>query len=171
MFKVTQHNEASRRPMDEVREEIADAIRTQEAQTILFNSAEQLLVALNNGEDIGVAGEAAGATVSAPTLIGRQDPEADQAVLSQVFTAKKPTLEAPTTGIVRNSTGGITVFSLDAVLPGRPESIPLADRDAGKLELAGQAGSSDYRAFIQALYDEADIVISEDALAAQDLFQ
>jgi peptidyl-prolyl cis-trans isomerase D len=171
VFNVTQHNEASRRPMDEVREEIADAIRTQEAQTILFNSAEQLLVALNNGEDIGVAGEAAGATVSAPTLIGRQDPEADQAVLSQVFTAKKPTLEAPTTGIVRNSTGGITVFSLDAVLPGRPESIPLADRDAGKLELAGQAGSSDYRAFIQALYDEADIVISEDALAAQDLFQ
>jgi peptidyl-prolyl cis-trans isomerase D len=170
VFKVTQHKEASRRPMEEVREEIAAAIRSQEAQTIVFNRAEQLLVALNNGEDFGAAGEAAGAAVSAPTLWARQNPEADQAVLENVFRAKKPTLESPTTGSVANTTGGITVYSLDAVLPGRPESIPLADRDAGKLELAGQAGSSDYRAFIQALYEKADIVISEDVLAAEDLF-
>ena len=85
--------------------------------------------------------------------------------------AKKPTLSSPVTGSVNNSVGGITVYSLDAVLAGRPESIPLADRDAGKLELAQQAGSSDYLAFVQALYDKADIVISQDALAEQDLFQ
>ena len=137
---------------------------------IVFNRAEQLLVALNNGEDFGAAGEAAGATVSAPTLWGRQAQGIDQAVLEQVFRAKKPSQDNPTMGSVANTTGGITVYSLDAVLPGRPESIPLADRDAGKLELAGQAGSSDYRAFIQALYDRADIVISEDVLAAEDLF-
>ena len=70
-----------------------------------------------------------------------------------------------------NSLGGITVYSLDAVIPGRPESIPLADRDAGRLELAQQAGSSDYLAFVQALYEKADIVISQDALAEQELFQ
>ncbi len=57
------------------------------------------------------------------------------------------------------------------MLPGRPESIPLAERDAGKLQLAQQGGVSDYLAFVQALYDNADIVISEDALAAQDLLQ
>ena len=171
VFKVTQHQEASRRPLEDVREEITTAIRTQEAQTIVFNRAEQLLVALDNGEDFGTAGEAAGATVSAPTLMGRQDPTTDQVVLGQVFTASKPTQDSPTTGSVRNGTGGITVFSIDAVLPGRPESIPLADRDAGKLELAGQAGTSDYLAYMQALYENADIVISEDALAAQDFFQ
>ena len=66
--------------------------------------------------------------------------------------------------------GGITVFSLEAVLPGRPESIPLAERDAGKLELAQQVGTSEFIAFVEALYNRADIVISEDALAAQDLF-
>jgi peptidyl-prolyl cis-trans isomerase D len=171
VFKVTEHQEASRRPLEDVREEITTAIRTQEAQTIVFNRAEQLLVALGNGEDFGAAGEAAGATVSAPTLMGRQDPTTDQVVLGQVFSAKKPTQDSPTTGSVRNSTGGITVFSVDAVLPGRPESIPLADRDAGKLELAGQAGTSEYLAYMQALYDNADIVTSEDALAAQDFFQ
>ena len=171
VFMVTQHNEASRQSLEDVREDIVAALQAQEAQTIVFNRAEQLLVALNNGEDFGTAGEAAGAAVSAPTLLTRQNAEMDQAVLAEVFMAKKPTLSAPVTGSAGNSLGGITVFSLDAVLAGRPESIPLADRDAGKLELAQQAGTADYLAFVQALYDKADIVVSEDALAAQDLFQ
>lgn len=130
-----------------------------------------MLVALNDGEDFGQAGEAAGATVSAPTLMDRQAVETDQAVRAQVFMAGKPTQGSPVTGSVSNSSGGITVYSLDAVLPGRPESIPLADRDAGRLELAQQAGSSDYLALVQALYEKADIVISQDALAEQELFQ
>ena len=127
-------------------------------------------MALNDGEDFAAAADAAGADVSEPMLIGRQDPEVDQAVLQQVFTAAKPGQGAPTRGSAGNASGGITVFSLEAVLPGRPESIPLADRDAGKLELAQQAGTSEFVAFIEALYDQADIVVSEDALASQDLF-
>jgi len=171
VFTVTAHYEASRQPLEDVREDIIAALQSQEAQTIIFNRAEQLLVALNNGEDFGAASEAAGATVSAPTLLTRQNTETDQAVLAQVFTAKKPAQGSPVTGSVSNSLGGITVYSLDAVIAGRPESIPLADRDAGRLELAQQAGSSDYLAFVQALYEKADIVISQDALAEQELFQ
>ena len=171
VFTVTTHYEASRQSLEDVREDIIAALQSQEAQTIVFNRAEQLLVALNNGEDFGSAGEAAGATVSAPTLLARQDAAMDQAVLAQVFMAKKPTQGSPVTGSVSNSLGGTTVYSLDAVLAGRPESIPLADRDAGRLELAQQTGSSDYLAFVEALYEKADIVISQDALAEQDLFQ
>ena len=170
VFKVTRHYEASRLPLAEVRGEIEARLKAQEAQSIIFDRAEQLLVALNNGEDFGAAAEAAGADASEPTLLGRQDPEVDQNVLGQVFTARKPLQGAPTRGSVVDSTGGITVFSLEAVLPGRPESIPLADRDAGKRELAQQAGTSEFIAFIETLYNRADIVISEDALAADDLF-
>ncbi len=171
IFKVTQHHAAARLPLDDVRDAIVDSITTQEASTIVFNRAEQLHAALNSGEEFGVAAEAAGATASAPTLVSRQNEDLDQAVLAQVFMAKKPVQDAPVTGQVANTDGGVTVFSLEAVLPGRPESIPLADRDAGKLQLTQQAGASDYYAFIAALYDQADVVISQDVLAAQDLLQ
>jgi peptidyl-prolyl cis-trans isomerase D len=171
VFKVTAHNEASRLPMEEVLDQITDAIRTREAESIVFSRVEQLLSALDTGEEFGPAAEAAGAAVSAPALLGRQDAETDQAVLAQVFSSRKPSQGSPVIGRVANTGGGFTVFSLEAVLPGRPESIPLADRDAGKLELALQAGSSDYYAFVEALYDNAEVVISQDALAAQDLLQ
>jgi hypothetical protein len=85
--------------------------------------------------------------------------------------AKKPGQDAPVFGQVANAGGGFTVFNLEAVLPGRPQTIPQADRDAGKIQLAQQAGRSDYLAFVESLYNDADIVISRDALAAQDLLQ
>ena len=63
------------------------------------------------------------------------------------------------------------MYSLEAVLPGRPESIPQADRFAGKEQLSQQAGGADYLAFVQTLYDQADIDINKSAVAASDLLQ
>jgi hypothetical protein len=96
---------------------------------------------------------------------------ADQSVAVAVFTALKPTQGNPTLGSTRNDAGGYTVYSLDAVVPGQPQSIPLADRDAGKNQLVSQYGVGDYRAFEQALRANAEVIINQDVLAAQDLFQ
>lgn len=171
VFKLVAKAEASRQPLDEVRDDIVAAIRRQQADAIVFNQSTDLMASLAAGEEFGPAAEAAGATVSAPRLISRQEPDTDQAVLAAVFRARKPGADAPVTDQVPNSTGGYTVFNLEAVLPGRPESIPLADRDAGKLQLAQQAGSADYTAFVQALYEDADIVINQDIVAAPDFLQ
>jgi peptidyl-prolyl cis-trans isomerase D len=171
IFRVTAYYEASRQPLEAVRDEVAAMIKSTEAESIVFNRSEQLLGALDNGEDFGAAAEASGATVSAPRLVSRQEDDLDPSLLSQIYQAKKPTREAPTRGLVANADGGYTVFSLDAVLPGRPESIPLAERDDRKRVLTQEAGIADYSAFVQGLYNRADIVVSEDVLAAQDLFQ
>ena len=171
VFKLAAKAEASRQPLDDVREEITGLIRNQEAQVIVFDKASALMAALAAGEEFGPAAEAAGVTVSAPRLIARQDPATDQAVTGAVFRAGKPTMQGPIQDMVANATGGYTVFSLEAVLPGRPESIPVADRDAGKLQLAQQAGGADYTAFVQALYQQADVVINQDIVAGSDLLQ
>lgn len=171
IFKVAKYYPASRQPLADVSDQIAISIRTREADSIVSGRAEQLLQALATGEDFGTAAEAAGAVVENPRLIARRDEDIDQAVLFQVFSSRKPSQDDPVTGLVSNVGGGYTVFSLDAVMPGRPESIPLAQRDSGKLQLAQQAGGADYETFVQALYDNADIVINKDVLAATSLFQ
>ena len=109
--------------------------------------------------------------VSPTALVGRQNNEIDPNVMAQIFTSKKPLQDAPVLGQVADQSGGQTVFSLEAVLPGRPESIPLADRDAGKAQLAMQAGGADFMAFVELLYLDADIVINQDVVAASDLLQ
>lgn len=171
LFSVVDHTPASRQPLDEVRDQVADAVRSIEAEKIIADRAALLMEALDNGEDFGIAAESAGATVAPTTLVGRQDASVDPAVLAQVFASRKPAQNAPVRGQVRNQDGGQTIFSIEAVLPGRPESIPLADRDAGREQLALQSGGADYLAFVESLYSDADIAINEDVVAASDMFQ
>jgi peptidyl-prolyl cis-trans isomerase D len=171
IFKVTAHEPASRQTLDEVREDVSLAVRSIEAEAIVFERASLLMQALANGEDFGIAAESAGATVHPTTLVGRQDNQFDPNVMVQVFTSIKPRQDAPVHGQVADQSGGQTVFSLEAVLPGRPESIPLADRDAGKEQLALQAGGADLTAFVESLYEDADIVINQDVVAASELLQ
>lgn len=171
IFRVTQYNAATRQPLDEVRDQIEAQVRSQQAESLLAERAEQILEAIDGGEDFGVAAETAGATVGEPTLLTRQDAETDQLVVFEVFAAPKPSEGSPVTGRVRGLDGTYTVYSLEAVLAGRPESIPLAQRDTGKAQLAQESGVGDYLAFVQSLYDEADVVINQDALEEQDLLQ
>jgi peptidyl-prolyl cis-trans isomerase D len=171
VFKVTRYNQATRQPLEEVRDEVEAMVRSQQAETLLAERAEQILEAVDGGEDFGVAAEAAGATVSEPTLLSRQQTETDQLVVFEIFAAPKPAQDSPVTGRVRGLDGAYTVYSLEAVLPGRPESIPLEQRDAGKAQLAQESGLGDYIAFLQSLYNEAEVVINQDALEEQDLLQ
>ena len=171
IFTVTRYNEATRQPLGEVRDVIEAQVRSQQAETLLAERAEGILEAVDGGEDFGVAAEAAGATVSEPQLLARQDAETDQLVVFEVFAAPKPSEDSPVTGRVRGLDGTYTVYSLEDVLPGRPESIPLAQRDAGKAQLAQDSGIGDYLAFVQSLYNDADVVINQDALEEQDLLQ
>lgn len=171
VFAVANHVEATRQPLEDVREEIAEALRSEQAEKLMDAKADQMLVALAAGEEFAVAAEAVGASASEATVMTRNAEDLDQSVSVAVFTALKPGQGKPTTGKTRNTEGDFTVYSLDAVIPGRPEAIPQADRDAGKMQLADQSGIGDFVAFVQALRENAEISINDDALAAQDLLQ
>ena len=171
IFKVVEHIPAAKQPLENVSDQIETVLRNQEAEIIVFNRAAQLLQALDAGEEFKTASESIGATVSGPRLVARQDTEMDQGVKAQVFLSQKPAQDAPVRGQVANQGGGYTVFSIEAVLPGRPETIPTPDRFEGKKRLTQQAGGAAYVALVQSLYENADIVINEDLLAASDLLQ
>jgi len=171
VFSVTNYVEAARQPLADVHDVIAETLKSQEAEILMGEKADEMLAALAAGDDFAAAAEKVGASPAAPFAMTRNAEDADQSVAVAVFTALKPTQEKPTTGSTRNSTGGFTVYRLDAVIPGRPEAIQLADRDAGKRQLADQSGIGDFVAFVQALRANADVVINQDVLAAQDLFQ
>jgi len=171
VFAVAKYNEATRDTLDNVRDQISAALTTSQAENLMASRAQQMLDAIRTGDDFAAAATTVGAEASPASLLTRDAQDADQSLAVAVFTALKPTPASPTLGSTRNDAGGYTVYSLDAVVPGQPQSIPLADRDAGKDQLAGQYGVGDYRAFEQALRANAEIIINQDVLAAQDVFQ
>jgi peptidyl-prolyl cis-trans isomerase D len=171
VFSVTNHVAATRQPLADVRDVIAETLKSEQAESLMSDKANEMLAALEAGQTFAEAAASVGAGSPEPKVMMRDAQDLDQSVAVAVFTALKPAQDKPTTGSTRNQAGGFTVFSLDAVIPGRPESIPLADRDAGRLQLADQSGIGDFVAFVQALRAAAEIGINQDVLAAQDLFQ
>ena len=172
VFAVTRYVEASRQPLGEVSEQIRGILTADETERRLRTRAEAFLAEVEAGAEFRGVAESAGATVSEPLLLSRQDQTAvDAAIFYSVFAAGKPTEMQPIRELVRNNTGGYTVYSLDAVLPGQPQSIPLAERDSGKLFRAQNSGFADFSAFLLELREAAEIVINEDVLAASDVLQ
>lgn len=171
VFRVTRYNEQARQPLPEVRDQIVGVLTAEEAERILKERADALFVEVEAGAEFRGAATMAGAAVSEPILLSRQDQQMDPAVRYSVFAAAKPEAAKPVREVVRNSAGGYTVYSLDAVRPGDPRSIPLAERDSGKLFRAQDSGFRDFGAFLLTLRDGANVVINEDALVASDFFQ
>jgi len=169
VFAVTKHYPATRQPLEDVREQVAASLQAQQAEELMAAKADEMIAALAAGTAFAEAAEAIGATPAEPVLMSRQAQDADQSVSVAVFTAVKPSQDAPTTGSTRNGVGGYTVYSVDAVIPGRPEALPVEQRDAGKLQLTDQSGLGDFVAFVQALREDAEVIINQDVLAAQDL--
>jgi peptidyl-prolyl cis-trans isomerase D len=171
IVSVSNHKQVSRDVLENVRDQIVELLTLEQSESLMAASAQRVLDAIRAGEEFAAAAAFAGATAQISSVLTRSAEDADQFLSTVIFTAAKPTDDNPTLGSTRNGVGGYTVYSLDAVIPGRPESIPLADRDRGRLELVDQAGVSDFIAFVQALREKAEVTVNEDALAAQDLFQ
>ena len=171
LFRVVQYNESRRMPLEEVRDQVEGTLRGQKVEDVLAERADAIVEAVKAEGDLGAAAAAVDAEPSEPQLLTRDNQLADPSVVFSVFTSPKPTPERPTIAKVRNQSGGYTVFNVDAVLPGRPESIPLNERDDGKLLLAQQSGISDYSAFVEALVESADIIIDEDVIVGEGLLQ
>ena len=170
VFKVSNYYEATRQTIEEVRELILGAVRTEKARNIVSGKVDQLLAALADGANFEEAAAEVAATLTPSALVTRQAENPDQAILIAVFNAGKPTPDKPTTGTAISGAGEYAVYSVSAVIPGRPKTIPLAERDAAKIALAQQSGIQDYNAFVSQLEQDAAVVISDDALARQDLF-
>ena len=169
VVSVTNHRPASRQPLEEVRDQVVEALRQREAEELMAARADEMLAAISAGTDFADAAASVGATAAEPTLMSRNAEGADEFVAVAVFTAVKPSQDNPTTGSTRNAAGGYTVYSLDAVIPGRPEILPQDQRDAGKLQLTDQVGIGEFVAFIMALREDAEVIVNEDVLAQEDL--
>jgi peptidyl-prolyl cis-trans isomerase D len=171
VFSVSKHSPASRDTLDNVRDRIVETLTQQQSESLMAGRAQQMLDAVEAGTSFAAAAKAVGADAPVTSMLTRNAQDSDQILAVAVFTAIKPTQGKPTLGSTRNGAGGYTVYSVDAVIPGQPETIPQAQRDAGKSQLVDQYGVGDFVAFVQALRANADIVINEDVLAAQDPFQ
>ena len=173
MIQVTEHREESRRPLEELRDDIAFALQSQRAVNIVEDRSRRLREALQEGSDFQEMAFQLEASFTPDVVMNRNlnEAELDQSVLDAIFRAKKPAPGQARLGSTVTTNGDYVVFMVTAVIPGRPETIPLEERDQRKEQLQSGAGAADFNAFVAELERTADIERDEDALATPDFLQ
>lgn len=171
VVKVSEYHPEARKTIDEVRADIRFTLQSERALNMIQDRARRFSDALQEGQAFDAAAEQVEAEIVPAVLVGRQNEDIDISVLNEIFRAKKPTPGNARIGNAITTTGDYAVFVVSAVIPGRPESIPLADRDSRKDELESTAGAADFTAYVTELEQRASIERSDDALQQQDLFQ
>jgi len=171
VLQVTEYNEPAPLPLEEVRDEIVTRLKNDEARAIVLRRSSELQAAVRDGTAFEAAAAEAGASEVTTTSIRRDSTDVDGNVRAAVFAMKKPQPGSPKVDTVQTTTGDQAVFALTGWEPGRPEAMPVAQRDEGKLRLAGQAGQQDYVSLVLDLERRADVVRNEDAISRESLFE
>ena len=168
MVYVTEYHPEARRGLDEVRDDIIFALQSDRALNMIDDRSRRMREALEAGADFATTAEELEASFEPNQTLTRITGGVDAAVLDAIFRAKKPSPGKARLGSTTTTTGDYAVFVINGVFPGRPETIPLEERDQRKEELQNTAGAADYVAFVNELARRADIERNEDVLAEED---
>ena len=170
VFQIFKHTQSSPQEISEVSDVISDAIKTEKAREQAYKLIPELMEKLGN-EDADVSAAVQSYITTSNLVTDRQNTDVDPMINSAIFQVKRPIDEQLSVGTTTTQNGNVVLFNVIEILPGRPEMIPLAERDAGKLQLSSRSGVSDFAAFVSELEKAVDIVRSQDVLERQNLFE
>ena len=166
----TKHSPVKRDSLENVKNLIIESLTLEQSDSLMAKNAQQTLQAINEGKDFESAAADVGAIVNSSLSLMRNDKNFDKFLTEAIFNTPRPSSGKPSFGSSPNNNGGYTVYSLDSVIPGQPELIPLNKRDNGRLEFSNKTGLNDFVSFVQSLRDKADVEINESVLATQGVF-
>ena len=145
--RVVEHQPAVQKKFEEVRGEIEQRLRAQEAAALARKAGESKLAALAKGGDAGLAWGAA-------KSVSRRSPQGIPAGALRKIMGADPAHLPAYAGAERGDEGYM-LYRVARVLPAEPQ--PEAQRSAERARAAQQAGSRQLEAYIESLRAQADI--------------
>ena len=163
VLRVNEHQPARARPLEEVKEEIAQRLKQQQAQELAIQTAREIKSALAKGEPADKVAANYKVDWQTPGLIGRrpgQDEKLDIAIRRTAFAMPVPAAGESSAVLTPVRGGNVAVIQLQSVRPGELPSGQQLERERQQLSTA--YGLSEYEALLEDLRNQAEIRISDE---------
>ncbi len=164
----TDYRPASVPPLQEVRQEVVDAVRFEKARDEALELGSQLLSELESGDRSAEVWEQtiAARNLESHELAERRSDIADELWLlgDAVFSHPGPRAGKVGFGGVALDNGDYALYMLEDVRPGNPQDVDEEQRTALRQRLLARDGQGAFSAFQRSLRDSAEIEIFEDQL-------
>ncbi|MDJ0928430.1 MAG: peptidyl-prolyl cis-trans isomerase [Gammaproteobacteria bacterium] len=169
VIRVADHRLPQLRPLDDVREQVAEELRLMQAAEMARSRGQAALDRALAGATLEAVAEEFGASVGGGSFYARGSDQLPAELSAAAFRAGGASVMPVTNGLT-TSNGGFAIYRVDQVQPGRPEAVPRDQRDQRKAILARQAGNAALGAMVLDLRADANVVISPDAFPEPDSF-
>lgn len=154
MIHLNEHKEASRKSLDEVRDEVVDAVKGKKGRELTLNSGTALLERVKAGESLQDVARELGIEVVETGLIERNAPSVDRDIVSTAFSMKKPQDSQPEYEGIAEADGDYSIIALNEVAEGdSAEGAETPVNDTFRSSL----GTTEYQSFLQWLTGQASV--------------
>lgn len=147
IVRVLDYQAASVKPLDEVRAQVLDNVRTEKAQAAAREDADALAAALRAGETTDVQ-------MAAIDSVDRRNTELPRAVVQSLFEQAVPGDEGVQVAVTELNNGALAVVQLTSATVGEVDEAMQAQLTDQLVNSFTQQG---YGAFVEALRAEADV--------------
>lgn len=166
VLRVTEHNEPTQLPLDEVEGRIREELTRERASELASEAADAYAEAVEGGAEPEAAAAEHGAEWNAPGFVERGTNELPSRLVSVAFSLPRPS-EGPVRERVSFSSGDVAIVFVNAVEPGDPEDMSTTEREQLRMQLINQHAQAEFNGYTSTVRQNATIEIADQALDPQ----
>jgi peptidyl-prolyl cis-trans isomerase D len=155
VLRVLEHEEAAPRPLEEVRDQVVEALRSERAAEAAKAAAEELLSRVQAGDEVGLG--STGYEVTKAGLIGRDAGQVPPGVRELAFKLPPPGGDGASFGTLSLADGDAALVSVTRVVDGDPEALGEAERARAERALERRLAAGYFEEMVADMERRADV--------------
>lgn len=163
VIRLKEHMPEAQLPLEEVREQVVESVRSERAMEAASARAEELLASLAGGADFASLAETSGLELVEAEAATRNDPGIDARLRRQLFLLPVPAEEGPVQSVVELDRG-FAVVQLDGVTDGELSDEEAFRKQAYSRRIASASANTETLGFVKMLREQSTIEVYEDRL-------
>jgi peptidyl-prolyl cis-trans isomerase D len=159
VMRLLEHRPAQPLPLEQVRAEVASALREERARSAAEQRGQELLERLDVGMDMAVLADGEVVRYQAAGMIPRNVRNHPAAVVAEIFRMPRPRDGQPSRSSLALDHGDYVVIRLNQVQDGDPGRMSDSDRQQLRQGLTSLYGAAELTALLEGLRAQAKVVI------------
>lgn len=157
VLRIKEHQPEAVRPLEQVRDEISQALRAEVAKKKAEEVGRALLSRMEKGEDVLEVAKQLNLTWVRPGLVGRMSAEINPEITEEAFRLQRPLPGKPLFGGKSLSSGDFAVLAVYEVKDGDPAGVDGGSRQSTIETLVQGRAGSEFQGYVEALKAKTEI--------------
>jgi peptidyl-prolyl cis-trans isomerase D len=160
VLRIKEHQQASDKPMAEVKDAIIAKLRDQESRAEAVKSSQELLKTVRDGKSLAEAAKNLGLKITKTGFVRRDNDKLPPELLRAAFTAGRPAAGKVSAGDATQPNGSQWVFSVTTVKDGPMAAADAKDQESASQFMTRSGSQREFGSFVERLRELADVKIN-----------